>query len=351
MPRNVRRKRLFNHPNVGLGAGAGPRREDLGVLVADIDGEDKMEVTVGETEGIHESLSGKLDEACVGVEERLQVGKPMVDGMEWTSEATSVEVLEAMRRVLLDVAGATGAKTTDQIIKLLHHPSFRIDDFKHGMLGINSHRELRDDADQRVERELLSLRFRKEKVMDPGEEDAAADMWVRDPVDLVRRQVSALTIKRHAMNSLIYDCASVQQRGCDGEAVYAHPMSTRLASSVFNRVRQTVRTACARGEKGVGGWEDGYDFVMFLQFYSDKSSQTLKTSSHTHFPLHVAIHNTSLHMKERLIRQGDTVVGHLPTDIFWEDEEAVIWESDLEDAVSGRGSRGSRLRILQNALE
>lgn len=326
--RNVRRKRLFNKAFVGLGAGSGPRREDLGVLVADTDGE-----------------------ACVGVAGTGEVGEVMAEGMEWTSEATSVEVLEAMRRVLLDVARAAGAKTTDQIIKLLHHPSFRIDDFKHAMLGINSHRELRDDADQRVEQKLLSLRFRKEKVMDSGEEDASADMWVRDPVDVIRRQVNALTIDGNAMNSLIYDCASVQQRGYNGEAVYAHPMSTRHAARVFNRVRETVRKACARGENGVGGWEDGYDFVMFLQCYSDKSSQTLKTSSHTHFPLHVAIHNTSLHMKERLIRQGDCVVGYLPTDILWEDEEAMIWENDLEDAVSGRGSRGSRLRILQGGLE
>ena len=341
----LHRKRLFNADGVGLGAGAAGRREDLGVMVAGGGGEDMMEVTV--EEGKTDCTAGEGEgNACVKDSEKGLC--ELEHGMEWTSEATSEEVVEAMKRVLLDIADAMGAKTTDLFIKQLHHPSLRFEDFKR---GVKSHSQLRADADEQVEKELISLRFRKEQVNDTGEEEAAADMWVRDPLDVICRQVATLAIDGKDMNRLILNCDSVKQRGDNGEPVYSHPLSTPLAASVADRVRDRVRTACADDVEGVCGWEDDYDFVLFLQLYSDKSSQTLKTSSQTHFPLHVAVHNTSLTAKENLIRSGDCVVGYMPTSIVWEDEEASIWNEELEDAVSGRGSRHSKLRILQEGLQ
>ena len=65
----------------------------------------------------------------------------------------------------------------------------------------------------------------------------------------------------------------------DGERRYSHPLSTGLAASVEERVRERVANACADGEEGVTGWKKGRDFVLLLQLYSDKSHQTLKSSS------------------------------------------------------------------------
>ena len=333
VPKPMKKKRLFTSENWGLGAGGAPRREDVGVLVpAASDEHDTVE-----NPPYHEAL-GRLASECDILE----------PDAEWTSEATTEEVTEAMRRVLLDIADATGAKTADLVIKLLHHPSFNLDAFK---LGVSSYRDVRDDADTQVEQELLSLRFEKEQVIDNAEQDAAAGMWRRDAVEVVRRQIARLTPDSCDLKRLITKPESVQQWGDDGTRLFSHPMSTPEAERVVNRVRDAVMTACAAGVPGVVGWEDGYDFVCFLQLYSDKSSQTLKTSSHTHFPLHVAVMNTSLSMKEDMVREGECVVGYLPTDIVWDNEEANIWDNELEDAVAGRGSRCSRLRILQNALE
>ena len=334
----VKRRRLFGSEGCGLGAGGALRREDFGVVVAAAD-----------IEGDWDEATPELGvEGPRSVEHKERNSDKLEDGAEWTTEATADEVTEAMRHLLLGIGTATGARTADQVVKLLRHPSFCVDSFAR---DVSSHRKLCEDASKQVEEELLSLRFRKEVISDTGGEEAEANMWLRDPVDVVRRQIATLAHDKHDVNRLLLNCESVQQKGDDGSPLYSHPMSTPLAETVFERVRAAVMTACARGEPDVGGWEDDYDFVLLLQLYSDKSSQTLKTNSHTHFPLHVAAMNCSLSAKEKLIRKGDCVVGYLPTEIFWEDEEAAVWENELEDAVSGRGSRGSRLRILQSALE
>ena len=333
IPRPLKRRRLFVSDARGLGAGGAPRREDYGLVVA-----------------AHEDDDGA--EAKASSQEALQAEAPERDtlepGAEWTSEATTEEVIEAIRRLLLDIGAATGAKTVNLMIKLLKHPRFCVHAFNK---GIASHDGIRADANRQLEDDLLSLRFEKDNVVDTEEGDADANMWIRDPVEVVRRQIATMATDKCDMNRLIMECDSVRQCGDDGKRLYSHPMSTPLAATVAERVRDAAMTACARGDKDVSGWEDGYDFVLLLQVYSDKSSQTLKTSSHTHFPLHVAVMNTSLGMKEKLIVGGDCVVGYLPTDISWQDEEAKIWENELEDAVAGRGSRSSRLRILQKGIE
>ena len=325
--KGVKRLRLFGNEPGGLGAGGALRREDLGLVVAAAD---------------LDEVTPQLDEATPQLD-----SDELEDGAEWTTEATAYEVTEAMKHVLLNIGSAMGAKTADQVVKLIRHPSWCMDSFKG---DVYSHRQLASDASKQVEDELLSLRFRKEVISDTGGEEAVANMWLRDPVDVVRRQIATLAHDKHDVNRLLLNCASVRQSGDDGKPLYSHPMSTPLAETVFDRVRGAVMTACARGDPHVDGWDDDYDFVLLLQLYSDKSSQTLKTNSHTHFPIHVASMNCSLTAKEKLIRKGDCVVGYLPTDIFWEDEEAAVWENEREDAVSGRGSRGSRLRILQSAL-
>ena len=332
--------------SAGLGPGAGVRREDEGVLIA-------CEETV--TPAPATQVEPRSTEDAASCDDEQDVDDDVDDDVdEWSSDATTEEVTEAWRRVLLQLGASIGEKKTDRIIRLVRHPSFCTNKFSESIYSV---RKLREAADRDVEQTFEALRFQKKTVVDEVA-DGRANMWLQDPVDVVRRQVAQLTFKAPSsasaddqvkVDNLYTDC--FQQMGPDGDRRYSHPMSTDLAASVFSRVRCSVFNACAAGEEGVVGWRDGYDFVLLLQAYSDKSRQTLKTASQTHFPFHVAIVNTSLSAKEKLICAGDSVVGYMPTSIKWGDEQQKIWNEELADAVAGQGSRESRMRILQSSIE
>ena len=311
-----------------LGAG-GPRREDACVQIA-----------ADETEAITRAIPTEAPDVPL---EDPNSNEPVAEGAE---DASVEEVTEAMRRVLLKIGVDSGAKTCDVLIKLLHNPMNSHEVMKQ---GISSHRELVKDADKQLEDALLSMRFTKGMVEDDGEDEAQAAMWKRDAVDVVRRQIAQLTLDVRCASRLYVK--PFEQLGDDGKRVISHPLSTPLAARVVSNVRNAAMKACMDGVEGVGGWRDGYDFVLLLQIHSDKSSQTLKTNSHTHFPLHVAVMNTSLQNKEKMIAEGDTVVGYLPTEVTWESEETPLYTTEQEDSVGGRGSRPSRLRILHNAMK
>ena len=328
----------------GLGPGAAFRREDEGVMIA-------CDEAVPPPP---EAIQSELPTADDGTGSDSESMRDVEEVYEWTSDASSEEVMEAMRRVLLELGTAIGEKQTNHIIRLLRHPSFCVDKFRQ---GITSLRDIRETANSDLEHSLLSLRFHKKTVVD-DEEDATAGMWMRDPVDVVKRQVAQLSFKNAGSVSdddkdkagyLYTHC--FQEVACNGERQFNHPMSTDEAASVYQRVRTQAMNSCAAGVVGVGGWKDGYDFVMFLQAYSDKSKQTLKASSHAHLPLHVSMLNTSLTSKEKLICAGDCVVGYMPTSVKWEDEQRREWLCELVDGSSGRGSRESRNRILQSSIE
>ena len=336
-------------PHLG---GGGPRREDICVQIA----ADEPAGATGPTatgDGI------PADAPCAPVEtgDGIPADAPCVpmetpspndeDGeAEWSGDASTEEVTEAMRRVLIRVGAACGAKTSEQLIKLLHHPSYSHDAMK---LGVPSHRHLLADADEQLDETLLSMRFTRGVVQDDGEDVAEGAFWKRDAVDVIRRQIAQLTVDVQDSSRLYMK--PLEQLGEDGKRVISHPMSTLRAASLMSNVRKAAMTACVEGVEGVGGWCDGYDFVLLLQIYSDKSSQSLKTNSHTHFPIHMTFLNTSIEMKEKMIARGDTIVGYLPTNITWESEETKLYTTELEDSVGGRGSRPSRLRIVHNAME
>ena len=323
--------------------GGGPRREDVCVQIA-------ADETVGMTGPTATGDGIATDAPCVPME--TPPPSPNDDSSsedgeaEWSGDISTEEITEAMRRMLLRVGVACGAKTCEQLIRLLHHPSYSQEAIQ---LGVPSYRGLLADADEQLDQTLTSLRFTRGMVEDDGEDVAEAPFWKRDAVDVVRRQIAKLTLDVQESSRLYVK--PLEQLGDDGKRVISHPLSTRRAASVMSNVRKAAMTACAEGVEGVDGWCDGYDFVLLLQIYSDKSSQTLKTNSHTHFPLHVAVMNTSIEMKEKLIARGDTIVGYLPTNITWESEETKMYTTELEDSVGGRGSRASRLRIVHNAMK
>ena len=329
------------YTQVGLGPGGGVRREDEFVMVQSDTAQDEER-----NENEPEAVVPQADSAHEVTED--PVGNALEPGMEWTSAASSEEVVEALRRTLLYVGTATGAKTTDHIIKLLRHPSLNIT-CPELRGGLASHRELVRDANQQVEDTLKSLKFERITLRDPVTDDGTAEMWWRDPVDVIRRQVGQLT--RGAKDTSVLYMDAFEHVSASGERLISHPLTTDLAHTVHNNVRARVQLGNAEDEEGVRGWRDDYDFVLFLQVYSDKTMQTMKAGSHAHYPLHVTVANTSLTMKEKAICRGDTIVGYLPVSMTWGPEEAKLFITDLDDSATGRGSRESKLRIQHAAIE
>ena len=344
-PKRLRLQGVFHtdagHTQVGLGPGGGVRREDEMVMVH-TDNLPEEERCGSVSEAAHAAPQCAQEVTEAGADEVLE------DGVEWTTAASSEEVVEALRRTLLFVGAATGAKTTDHIISLLRHPSL---DIRCPALvsGIVSHRELVRDANCQVEETLKSQKFECLTVRDPVTDDGVADMWWRDPVSVIRRQVAET--KKGARDTSVLYLDAFEHLNASGERLISHPLSTDLAHTVQSNVRARVQWGNARDEEGVRGWRDGYDFVLFLQVYSDKSLQTMKAASHAHYPLHVAIVNTSITLKEKLICRGDTVLGYLPTNLKWDPEDAKQFSTDVEDSAAGRGSRESKLRIQNASIE
>ena len=313
-----------------LGPNAGPRREDMCVKTAIDDGETPWKPPSEIVPFLGEAVEEEVD--------------------PWSTDASKEEVLEAMRRRLMLIGAQLGAKSCDQMIRLLRHPSYCADTLRR---GISSHRGLLEDADKELEGSLKSLRFERASVRDEIEEGEGT-LWVRDAVDVIKRQISQLTVDaEHSgadkVNSLYLK--PFEEVGDEGERRYSHPMSTKDAAKMEERLRHRVTVGCAEEEEGVSGWKKGRDFMLLLQIYSDKTHQSLKKNSQTHLPLHVAVVNTSLRMKEKMIIAGDSVVGYLPTEMRWDNMERKKWSTKLDDAVSGQGSRLSRLRILQASLK
>jgi len=259
----------------GLGAGAGMLREDAGVVV----------------DAAHDERLPELSS-----DDRPTGPELLKKGEEWTKAATTEEVMEAIRRTMLTVGAAMGAKTVDRLMDLHRHPSFRVEAYHAGM---PSHRQILKHANSQLESSLLSLRYQSAKVTDSVAGKAEAEFRIRDPVEVVKRQIVQLSAGTQDISRFFLK--PFKESRPDGEQVFSHPMSTGLAAEVHSRVQIEVGDACAAMVEGVDGWKEGYDVVLMLQLYSDKTTQTLKTTSQKHLPLHVAVLNTSLTMKEKMI--------------------------------------------------
>lgn len=340
--KRVRRVGVFNRIETGVEpqfGGRGPRKKDACVMIPATDGDDAMDLAP-----LTEPLSTERAPAEIPSVVADEVEDTTSEIDVWTSAASTEEVVEAMRRQLLNFGVKAGAKAYDLFIKLQHHPSYWHDAYKR---AITSHRDLVQDANSPLEATLLSLRFKREAVTD-DQNEVEASMWLRKSMDVVMRQIRQLTFDVEEENSLrLWALQQVAQwRAC----IFPSFVSTTCCA-------RSRASASRSYERIQGRCEGGSWMVRQLRLCASPPTllgqilATLKTNSHTHFPLHVAVMNTSIKKKEEMILNGDTVVGYLPTSMEWTREDQEKWETEREDAVGGRGSRGSKLQVLHNVVE
>ena len=339
----LRRLELFsggrdaNVPRIGPGAPG--RREDFGI---------HLEAAGDDVENpLQEALDhGTAHEGGADMSGNASIEEPM-GGLEWTRRATEVEVSEAFSHVLLRIGKDMGAKWSDHVLGLLRHPSWNLDCV---LRNAETYGTLVKKADDVIQEHLERLSFERVSLRGDDVVGVNATMWSRGVRDVLMRQVRQMNVRNQPSSRLLTTC--FRQLNMHGERAYGHPMTTGLAFDAEKRVRaEILRLGATNGVSPEGTWTDGYDFVAFVQVYSDKSAQTLKTSSQTHFPMHAVIMNTSLEMKEKMVCAGDAIVAYLPVNYKWAPVRAHEWDMELEDGTGASGDRESRLRVLHLAIE
>jgi hypothetical protein len=224
------------------------------------------------------------------------------------------------------------ANSLDPTVKVSHHtvdgPTVPAID-----VGTTSHAEVSDD------------------------DSTSAVLWTRDPVEVIRAQLEGACVGDDVKFDpflQVPPAGDPRHRGCgplpapsgvDNECrLFSHPMSANVAVHAFPKVEEYIRHYLGSDDVS---WADPPDASMFdlrptsviggLIMYSDKSAMTLSASSKSFYPLHITLQCFSADYRQRLIREGDTIVAFLPTSTLWSGDKT--------------GSRDDRMTLLHLCLQ
>ena len=241
--------------------------------------------------------------------------------------ATSREVLEALRRVLLEIGDRIGIRLTDTLIHAMSDEAFDPALFRS---DVKSLRDLRNHENEKIRKSFEGMSFKECHVFDPEDNAAYGVAWLRNPVEVLKHQI----LKCRPQDMSFEAISEVNRKG---ERVWGHAMGCDLA-------REAIPIICMDIMRSPDAtWSNGVSFVGACQVYTDKTCQTLKASSHSFLPLHLSLLNMTIAARESLISSGETVVGYLPVNFSWCGEET-------EDVSRGRGSRVSKQRMLHESV-
>ncbi|MEM9680053.1 MAG: hypothetical protein AAF901_06985 [Bacteroidota bacterium] len=135
-------------------------------------------------------------------------------------------------------------------------------------------------------------------------------MYKADITEVLKKQIS-LVKEEHII------------RKPDKQKMYTHPVHSKLGLEGMTAVEQLIKGH----EKEEVRWRDEIldgeeSFVGCVQFYTDKSMTTLKSSGLTFYPVHVTLLNFTEEARNFMITNGYTVVGYLPTIFYCRKEES-----------------------------
>jgi hypothetical protein len=101
--------------------------------------------------------------------------------------ATKEEVSQALKGLLMDVADKTGENFANTLIKLLRHGSL---DTSLLRVGVESARQIREEANDDAQHWLQHMHFEKVTVYDPKDPSTSGVSWFRCPIESLKRQLS-----------------------------------------------------------------------------------------------------------------------------------------------------------------
>lgn len=276
-------------------------------------------------------------------EPALVVGEPTYFQSEDVDTATEYEVLEASVNVLTKLSNKAGAKAVDALINVLQHKSFSATLFAK---SVSSIKQLQEESDDFLLKWLADMQFNEEVIRDPEDGRITGKGYFRDPVETLKRQFAKVPV-----DAIQYEPFVETNRM--NERVYNHALGSLLAEEAIPLIKAQIM-------KGLKGevWINRFSFICAVQVYSDKSCQTLKSSSHAFLPVHVVPLNFSQQSRQKIVSSNDSVVAYLPVDCMRaaaSEEVENLWDEDAlaaeGAAATGKTERPSKQRLLQQALE
>ena len=271
----------------------------------------------------------------------VEIGSNLLD-MHFTSLPSStvksgddVQEYDQLSNLLMLKFERLGRRTSKQevnsIISILKKSSFNLNKF---LLRCGNYRDCVKERELQTQRSLGVLGFEKLEVVNP-ESQFRCNVYTRSPINVLQEQIaqasSATTIFNPENN--------------DSHEPFSHPMTADLGASEVTAVRREVMAHSAENVV----WHDettvcGSSFVGMVQLYSDKSQNSLKSSSFQFYPIHITLLNFSEEHRRESIVQGKTFLAFLPVEFF-----AYIDEDNCE-IQEGKFGRSERIRLVHLAI-
>lgn len=250
-----------------------------------------------------------------------------------SKEMSREETLERLLMLRLERLGRkTSRKDVNDVISLLVNPSFHITSFSS---RCRNYTDCMNEKQRQTQNSLTKLGFEKVELVDP-ESKYGCLIYRRSPVRVLQGQ-----IRESSSPSTIFN-----RHSHESHESFTHPMTSELGNTGVEAVRNAIMSHTERGVF----WHDTdtsfeSSFVGLVQIYSDKSQNSLKSSSFQFYPLHITLLNFSDEYRKKCIVAGKTFVAFLPVSFFRNQEGN---NYNMERRTFGRKQR---LRMLHLAID
>lgn len=240
--------------------------------------------------------------------------------------ASAMDLKEAWMEFAPMMKAKMGRSMTERVLTFVFHANWArsVEMFQEeGMVTLRAMEEYNEKS---TRNQLLNNGFCEKRVQNPILPDSSLDLYVRNPVDVIRKQLEVAS----EVGSTFYFEPFIHTNRF-GERLRGHPMSADLARDTYRTVKYDVMNSTDKDVR----WVDGESFVAFIQLYTDASCMSLKTSAFSFYPLHISVLNTIDADREAAIRLGETVAAYLPTAKMWPTAEQTRTEHARKYTVDG----------------
>ena len=242
------------------------------------------------------------------------------------AEAKPEEVADALALLLYYFIGDLGASKLDRLLYLIFHPSFKQGVTMQMFTSTATLKEYVGEKLKNTTEDFERMGFRSLTVSITGKENCT--LYWRDPVEVLRQQL----MLSHSKNT-VYE--HVKETNRDGERIYNHPLSGKLAEEGFPRIVNALKGSL---RDDICWDKSNNSFLGPVQLFSDKSVTTSSPKSLTFYPAQATFLNFTTQFKRELVQSGMTKVAFLP----------VYLDSSGNETKT---TRPLRMKLLHRALE
>lgn len=221
--------------------------------------------------------------------------------VEETTDSNDMNIVHELASLLYKASERCGQNDVNQIISFIRNEKFDVSKFKEEISNVKDCRRIQIEMEQDG---VVYEGFEKQEITTETH-GTRGNIYGKDVVTVLQRQVAALS-----------DVDLVTTCSLEGTKLLNHICRTSHSSLIERAARRNA----VMDPDPMKSWNEDNSsrpnsFVGLIQVYSDKACTTLKQSSVTSYPLHVTLLNATSSARDRLIRDGLTVVGFLPVEM------------------------------------